>query len=127
MSKHLFKLAEKFKVKYGQLSLDDEYWKNLREKQKSDREKQKSDYAWQQAVSKMPQFLINAVGQPVKDPKEITKVQEALLNKGQKMEAGADGIWGRQTFSALWGFQYKNKLPTTGTLNQQTVTALGLQ
>lgn len=96
MSNRMLKLAEKFSRKYGQTE------------------------------PQMTQHLINAVGQPVTNSEEIKKVQQALLNKGQRMQAGADGIWGKQTFNALVMFQKQNNLPVDGKLNQQTVTALGL-
>jgi peptidoglycan hydrolase-like protein with peptidoglycan-binding domain len=96
MSNRMLKLAEKFSRKYGQTE------------------------------PQMTQHLINAVGQPVIKSEYIKKVQQALLNKGQRMQAGADGIWGKQTFNALLMFQKQNNLPVDGKLNQQTVTALGL-
>jgi peptidoglycan hydrolase-like protein with peptidoglycan-binding domain len=56
---------------------------------------------------------------------QIEQVQRALDQKGAN--AGrADGIVGRETQGALRSFQQKQKLQTTGQIDQQTLGALGL-
>ncbi|HEY3303159.1 MAG TPA: peptidoglycan-binding domain-containing protein [Candidatus Binatia bacterium] len=57
---------------------------------------------------------------------EIKKVQQALKDKGQ--DPGAiDGVMGPKTKDALKAFQEKQGLKATGTLDEQTKKALGIE
>jgi len=56
---------------------------------------------------------------------QIRQVQMSLNKKGFDANK-ADGIWGPETDAALVNFQQKNNLPGHGRLNQQTLSALGV-
>jgi peptidoglycan hydrolase-like protein with peptidoglycan-binding domain len=57
---------------------------------------------------------------------EIKKVQQALKDKGQ--DPGAiDGVMGPKTKEALKAFQEKQGLKATGSLDEQTKKALGIE
>jgi peptidoglycan hydrolase-like protein with peptidoglycan-binding domain len=56
---------------------------------------------------------------------EVKKVQHALSKKG--MHVKADGMYGPSTINAVKKFQRKHHIPATGTLNQKTLKALGVQ
>jgi len=58
--------------------------------------------------------------------KDIKKVQQALKEKGQ--DPGAiDGVMGPKTKEALKAFQQQQGLKATGTLDDQTKQALGIE
>ena len=60
------------------------------------------------------------------DPALVRSVQQALKDKGH--DAGAiDGQMGPSTESALRSFQQAQGLPPSGTLDQQTLSALNVQ
>lgn len=56
---------------------------------------------------------------------EIKSIQQALNKKGFS-SGHVDGVWGRDTDTALKHFQQKQGLPGNGHLNQQTLAALGV-
>ena len=69
-------------------------------------------------------YLINAVGYVVPNGPEVRKIQEILKQKN--MNLAIDGIWGPESYGALFNFQKKNNLPTDGKLNKETNTILGI-
>lgn len=58
------------------------------------------------------------------DAEKVRKVQEQLSDKGH--DVSADGIWGPETEQALKDFQQAQGMEATGELNQQTLSALGV-
>lgn len=58
------------------------------------------------------------------DSAQVRKVQQALSQQGQDLEA--DGVWGPNTAQALRSFQQAENIDATGELDEQTVSALGV-
>ncbi|WP_162937559.1 peptidoglycan-binding domain-containing protein [Indioceanicola profundi] len=58
------------------------------------------------------------------DSQQIRQVQQALSEQGQDLDA--DGIWGPNTKEALRSFQEAENIDATGELDEQTVSALGV-
>jgi hypothetical protein len=56
----------------------------------------------------------------------VKQVQQALDKDGFKA-GNADGIWGRNTRSALEDFQKSKGIQSNGQLNQQTLSDLGVK
>lgn len=56
---------------------------------------------------------------------DLREIQRNLNRSGFKV-GRADGIWGRKTEHALRGFQQSKNLPGNGQLNEQTLSALGV-
>ncbi len=56
----------------------------------------------------------------------VRKVQEALASRGYN-PGPADGVFGKKTRKAIKEFQKNNRLKVTGTLNQATLSKLGVQ
>lgn len=64
--------------------------------------------------------------QSQQDSSRVRQVQQALKDKG--FDVGqVDGIMGQKTQSALREFQEKEGMQASGTLDQQTLSALGIQ
>lgn len=59
------------------------------------------------------------------DADTLRQVQQQLSEKGFDPGA-ADGVWGPQTESALKGFQQAQGIEPSGQLDQQTLSALGV-
>jgi peptidoglycan hydrolase-like protein with peptidoglycan-binding domain len=57
----------------------------------------------------------------------VRALQQALLNAGISFRGGADGIFGAGTAGAIVNFQKAKGLQVTGTVDQSTAQALGLQ
>jgi len=66
-----------------------------------------------------------AAGQKPLSPDQIKQVQWALDQKGFHV-GRADGVLGRETRQALSEFQHQQKLQRTGSLDDQTLQALGV-
>lgn len=58
------------------------------------------------------------------DADKVRKVQKQLSEKGH--DVSADGIWGPQTEQALKDFQQAQGIEASGELNEQTLSALGI-
>lgn len=58
-------------------------------------------------------------------PNAVRQIQQSLQQAGHD-PGGVDGIWGSGTQSAVRSFQQSKGLPTTGNLNFQTLSALGI-
>ncbi|MGI6554764.1 MAG: spore cortex-lytic enzyme [Bacillota bacterium] len=56
---------------------------------------------------------------------EVSRVQERLRNWGY-LQGDTDGVFGQQTFNAVKLFQERNGLRVTGTVDTDTLNALGL-
>jgi len=56
-------------------------------------------------------------------PSTLREVQTALRQSGL-YQGQIDGKWGPQTKRAVTAFQQRKNLPVTGTLDQQTLTAM---
>lgn len=59
------------------------------------------------------------------DEQTVRQVQQALKDKGHDLQV--DGIMGPQTQAALRDFQQQQGMQGSGNLNQQTLSALGVQ
>ena len=57
----------------------------------------------------------------------VEQLQQALLNLGVQLDGGVDGVFGPGTEAALKRFQAKRGLAQTGTVDNATAIALGLQ
>jgi peptidoglycan hydrolase-like protein with peptidoglycan-binding domain len=57
---------------------------------------------------------------------QVRELQQSLNDKGFSVGA-VDGEWGPHTADALKKFQESNKMPSSGQLNANTITALGLK
>lgn len=57
---------------------------------------------------------------------EVKAVQSALLAAGVPVPGGADGVFGPATRSAVTAFQSRNGIAASGSVDEQTATALGL-
>ena len=57
---------------------------------------------------------------------DVKAVQKALMAAGVTLRGGADGVFGSATKSAVSAFQTKKGLPSTGTVDAATASALGL-
>jgi peptidoglycan hydrolase-like protein with peptidoglycan-binding domain len=57
---------------------------------------------------------------------EIRRVQTSLNQSGFNTK-GVDGIWGENTRQALMSYQRQQNLAGEGQLNQQTLSALGVE
>jgi len=58
-------------------------------------------------------------------PSTLREVQTALRQSGL-YQGKIDGKWGPLTKRAVTAFQQQKKLPATGTLDQQTLTAMNI-
>jgi peptidoglycan hydrolase-like protein with peptidoglycan-binding domain len=56
----------------------------------------------------------------------VRALQQALVNAGQTVRGGVDGVFGSATANAVLSFQRARSLPVTGTLDAATAAALGL-
>jgi Putative peptidoglycan binding domain len=59
-------------------------------------------------------------------PAQIRELRQSLNDKGFRV-GDVDGEWGPHTADALKKFQESNKMPSSGQLNANTITALGLK
>lgn len=57
---------------------------------------------------------------------EVKLVQQALISRGVAVSGGADGRFGPATASAVTSFQVRERLPTSGRIDEFTAAALGL-
>lgn len=57
----------------------------------------------------------------------VQNVQQQLQQQGYFKNAKVDGRWGPQTSQAVQSYQQAKGLPTTGQLDQQTLSALGVK
>lgn len=65
-------------------------------------------------------------GMPMPDEQTVRQAQDELNQRGYSVGA-ADGTWGPQTEQALTQFQQAEGLEATGRLDQQTLSALGIE
>lgn len=77
--------------------------------------------------------IMEAAKEDIRPPEEIKlnnegvrKVQEALANRGYN-PGPADGVFEKKNRKAIEEFQKNNRLKVTGTLNQATLSKLGVQ
>jgi peptidoglycan hydrolase-like protein with peptidoglycan-binding domain len=65
------------------------------------------------------------------DPSQLSKQQirqiQTSLDKAGFSAKGVDGVWGDNTKQALMNYQKQQNLPGNGELNQQTLSALGVE
>jgi peptidoglycan hydrolase-like protein with peptidoglycan-binding domain len=71
------------------------------------------------------QAQARAVSPQTLDNSDVKQIQQALDQKGFTV-GKVDGIWGRETRSALEQFQRKQNLQAKGQLDQPTLSALGV-
>lgn len=65
-------------------------------------------------------------GTPMQDKETIRQAQDKLNQRGYSV-GPADGTWGPQTEQALTQFQQAEGLEATGQLDQETLSALGIE
>lgn len=73
-----------------------------------------------------PQAGGQAAGEQMPDQQTVRKVQEKLNEEGYSV-GPTDGVWGPQTQQALTQFQQAEGLEATGQLDEQTMSALGIE
>lgn len=77
-------------------------------------------------ASGMADGSMRSDGMHAHDDGTVRAVQQALNQRG--FDAGpVDGVWGPSTESALRAFQQERGMRDTGTLDAQTMSALGVQ
>lgn len=78
------------------------------------------------SMQQPPQAGGQAGGQQMHDQETVRKVQEKLNEEGYSV-GPTDGVWGPQTQQALTQFQQAEGIEATGQLDEQTMSALGIE